>query len=282
MMLVKKLLEAGFDRAIVLSGEECGYPDYGSVIIALWGYEAEKCPAQDNAWIHPYYYASQRAYLAAKKAVEGVNGARLRDDIRVKPIFARLAGFSQGHNTLSYVEGLGSRFHVQVIATDEPVPVTHHLEEAPHAPACGECRLCMAACPTGAIDQQGFHRERCLRNWMMSGKPVPSEVREMGNRLIGCDDCQRCCPRNPEPTGESGEAVPLEALLSSVGETCAMLREKIGANLSISNRVLGQACLLAGCSGRTELLPLLESLAEHPSEVVREHAAWAMDQLRNA
>ena len=278
-MLTDRLLEAGFDRVIVLSGEDCGYPEYGSVIIALWGYQAEARPAEGEAWIHPYYDASQKAYLAAADIVKETVGAHLRDDIRVKPIFARLPGFSQGRNTLSYVEGLGSRFHVQVIATDEPLPATHRLEDEPHPLPCGDCRRCLDACPTQAIDEQGFHRERCLRNWMMSGKPIPSEARHMGNRLIGCDDCQRCCPRNPEPTGESGEPVPLEDLLTRTGDMCPALRQRIGANLSIPNRVLGQACLLAGCSGRQELRPALASLTAHPSEVVREHAGWALEQL---
>lgn len=281
-MLTDRLLEAGFERVIVLDGKACGYPEYGSILIALWGYEAKKQPADGEAWIHPYYFASQQAYLAAARAVEEMDGARLRDDIRVKPIFARLPGFSQGRNTLSYVEGLGSRFHVQVIATDEPLPSTHALEETPHPLPCGDCRRCLDACPTHAIDEEGFHRERCLRNWMMSGKPIPPEMRRMGNRLIGCDDCQRCCPRNPEPTGEPHEAVALNDLLTRTAETCATLRQGIGVNLSIPNRVLGQACLVAGCSGRRELLPALAELAEHPSEVVRAHAAWATEQLGGA
>lgn len=279
-MLVNRLLEAGFDRVVVLSGEECGYPEYGSVVIALWGYEAEAHPAKDDAWIHPYYDASQRAYLAARAVAGDEPGVQLRDDIRVKPIFARLPGFSQGYNTLSYAEGLGSRFHVQVLATANPLPATHALEDAPHPLHCGDCRRCIEACPTGAIGEDGFHRERCLRNWMMSGKPVPPEARMMGNRLIGCDDCQRCCPKNPEPTGEAKETVSLEELLMNPSEVCARLRERIGANLSIPNRVLGQACLMAGSSGRGDLRPALETLLEHPSETVRAHASWALEQIK--
>ena len=278
-MLTDKLIQAGFDRVVVLCGEDCGYPEYASVIIALWAYEAEKHPAADGAWIHPYYFASQKAYLAAQKAVEGMDGVSLRDDIRVKPIFARLPGFSQGRNTLSYVEGVGSRFHVQIMVSQKPIPATHHLESEPHPLPCGDCRRCLDACPTHAIGEDGFHRERCLRNWMMSGKPVPLEVRMMGNRLIGCDECQRCCPKNPEPAGESQAPVDLLDLLVRPRETSDILRERIGANLSIPNRVLGQACLMAGCAGRKDLLDALRPLTEHPSEAVRAHAAWAMEQL---
>ena len=279
-MLVNRLLEAGFDRVVVLCGADCGYPEHGSVVIALWSYEAEARPAEDEAWIHPYYDASQRAYLAARAVVQATEGVQLRDDIRIKPIFARLPGFSQGHNTLSYAEGCGSRFHVQIMATAEPLPPTHTLEDAPHPLHCGECRRCVEACPTGAIREDGFHRERCLRNWMMSGKPVPLEARAMGNRLIGCDDCQRCCPKNPEPMGEPRAPVLLRNLLEHPGDACAELRERIGANLSIPNRVLSQACLIAGSTGRKDLSPLLEVLTNHPSETVREHASWALKQMK--
>ena len=65
MDIVRELLDAGFDRVIVLDGIECGYPDVGSVLLALWPYEAEAAPYADDAWIHPYYYSSQRAYRMA-------------------------------------------------------------------------------------------------------------------------------------------------------------------------------------------------------------------------
>lgn len=39
-------------------------------------------------------------------------------------------------------------------------------EEHPHGLACGACRACLAAVLPGALDAEGFHREKCLRNWM--------------------------------------------------------------------------------------------------------------------
>lgn len=278
-MPVQKLLDAGFARVIVLDGAECGEPGAGSVLLALWAYEAEREPQAGEAWIHPYYFASQQAYEAAA-AIAGElapQGVALRDDIRLKPIFARLPGFTQGRNTLSYAEGFGSRFHVQTLTTAEALPPTCHLEASTHLLHCGECRRCEQACPTNALEGGVFHRERCIRSWQMSGKPVPEAVRErMGNRLIGCDECQRVCPHNPPPTGDAGENVPLEWLLTEPKTAAVALRPRIGVNLNIPNRVLSQACLMAGCSGRRELAEALRKLAEHPSPTVAEHAKWAM------
>lgn len=283
MYSVQRLLSAGFDRVIVLNGAECGVPEAGSILLALWAYEAEAVPASSGAWIHPYYFASQRAYTAASAiAAEcASHGLALRDDIRVKPIFARLPGFSQGRNTLSYVEGFGSRFHVQIFTLTPAIPPTHHLTEEPHPLHCGNCRKCVAACPTNALEDGLFHRERCLRNWQLGGQPLPEALRSaMGNRLIGCDVCQQVCPHNPKPEGEAHEPVSLETLLSTPKQAAQTLKSAIGANLAIPNRVLAQALIIAGNSGRIDLLEQVEKLRDHSSPLVSEHAEWAAAQIR--
>lgn len=283
MDIPQRLLEAGFSRIVVLNGLECG-EETNTVLLALWRYDAEEEPASGEAWIHPYYFASQKAYMAASALVKEAQTDGiplvLRDDIRVKPIFARLPGFSQGRNTLSYAEGMGSRFHVQIMTLDQPLVPTHHLELAPHGLHCGNCRLCLEKCPAKALDDDGFHRERCLRNWMMPGKSVPEPVRKaMGCRLIGCDTCQRCCPYNAPPKGDGHESIPMRLILTEPRAAATALKDQIGANLAIPNRMLSQVCIMAGSTGRTDLLPELQRLANHPSATVREHAAWAVRRI---
>lgn len=286
MYMLSRLLEAGFSRVMVLDGAECD-TDAQTLVLALWVYQVEKKPAQEGAWIHPYYPASHKAYKAARAVAEeatlaGVPTA-VRDDIRLKPIFARLPGLTQGRNTLSYLEGVGSRFHAKLFAVDAPMAPTIHLAEKSHTRHCGDCTRCMDACPTGAITPDGFVVERCLRYWMLLGKPTPEPLRRaMGNRLIGCDQCQRCCPHNPPPTGENGESVSLLQLLTEPKQTAATLRDVIGANLSLPNRLLAQACLVAGNSANIDVLETIRRLEDHPSPVVREHAAWAAKRLGTA
>ncbi len=284
MNIVQELLDAGFGRVIVLDGAECGHPEAGSVLLALWPYRAEKEPYADDGWIHPYYYASQRAYRAADDIAKAHadEGVAWREDILLKPIFARLPGFHQGRNTISYTEEYGSRFHVQMLTLAQAIPPTHRLEPEKHALHCGDCRRCEAACPTNALEGGVFHRERCLRNWQVSGQIYPEEIRRrMGNRLIGCDECQRCCPHNPVPTGEYAVIpVTLEEILNSPKSAAVELRKYIGATITMFNRLLGGACIVAGCTGRTDLLPRLEELTESPSEAVANHAKWAVEQIR--
>ncbi len=290
MDLIRMLTEAGFARVIILDGPECGHAEVGSVILALWAYEAEAHPSDHGAWIHPYYFASQQAYDAAEAIVKAnpEAGLALRDDdLLVKPLFARLPGFRQGRNTLSYVEGLGSRFHVQIMTSAAPLPSTHRLALQKHDLQCGSCQACVRACPTNALEGGVFHRERCIRNWQMSGQPIPEEIRHcMSNTLVGCDICQRVCPHNAPPKGEQLPVLDLRQVLTAHKDVAHGLRRTIGVNLAYGNRVLAQGCLIAGCCHRKDLLPELDrileaqAVLEHPSTAVVEHALWAIEQIR--
>lgn len=284
MNIRDRLYAAGFDRVVALDANEAAAAPEGTLLLAFKAYQAEKKPSAEGAWIHPYYDASQTAYHAAKQCVEDAANAgescALRDDILVKPIFARMPGFTQGRNTLTYAPEYGSRFHVQIILTEESCVPDIHLEANAHPLHCGDCRRCMDACPTHAIDENGYHRERCLRHWMMNGQPVPEAYRSvMGNRLLGCDECQRCCPHNPLAQGKSNPSVDLSSLLCDVKNTAAMLKERIGTNVAVPNRLLAQACLLAGAQQRYDCLDRINELCSHPSPLVREHAAWAAEVI---
>src|SRR5690606_16552087 len=63
---------------------------------------------------------------------------------------------------------------------------------------CGDCTICMDACPTGALVGPGqLHAGKCLSFITQTKSVVPDEFRkEMGNRLYGCDTCQVVCPKN--------------------------------------------------------------------------------------
>ena len=283
MDIVKELLDAGFGRVVVLDGAECGERDVGSLILALWPYEAEKTPMTGEVWVHPYYFASQAAYVAADAIAKAhaAEGVIWREDIRLKPIFARLPGFAQGRNTISSVDGYGSRFHVQMLTVTPGIPATHHLEREPHALRCGDCHLCENACPTNALEGGVFHRERCLRNWQVGGPAYPETVRErMGKRLIGCDECQHCCPHNPAPVGENAPMpVSLDEILRNPKEAAIELRKYIGATVSMHNRVLAGACVVAGCTNRRDMIPHLWRHAGSSSAAVAEHARWALTRM---
>jgi len=73
--------------------------------------------------------------------------------------------------------------------------------------------------------------------------------------------------------------VSLEEILNHPKETAIKLRKYIGATITMFNRLLGGACIVAGCTGRADLIPRLQELAMSPSHAVSEHARWALMKL---
>ena len=111
----------------------------------------------------------------------------------------------------------------------------------------------------------------------------------MGNRIYGCDDCQLICPwnkfaqRSPLPdfdprAGLSGQQ--LAALFAWSEEEFLRRTEggpirRIGHERWLRNVAvaLGNAWRATGDEG---LRQALQSRAEDPSALVREHVAWAL------
>ena len=106
-------------------------------------------------------------------------------------------GFTGRNNTL-IIPGKGSFFFLGGIVTtldlhpDEPCRLT-----------CGDCKACERACPGGALkDGMPVDASRCLSCLTIEHRgPLPQwVVVALGNRVYGCDECQRVCPHNSNAT----------------------------------------------------------------------------------
>lgn len=102
----------------------------------------------------------------------------------------------QGRNTMVIRPGLGSYFFLAVVYT------TLELEfDTPVSTNCGTCRLCLDACPTQALLEDGsMDATRCISYLTIEQKePVSAaQLEDLHGWIFGCDICQEVCPFNKD------------------------------------------------------------------------------------
>jgi epoxyqueuosine reductase len=101
----------------------------------------------------------------------------------------------QGKHSVVINPKIGSFFFIGVlivnIELDYDKPVTKRY--------CGNCRLCIDHCPTGAINENyTIDTRKCISNLTIENRgPIPEElIPKIGGRIYGCDKCQEVCPWN--------------------------------------------------------------------------------------
>ncbi|HEY1606314.1 MAG TPA: tRNA epoxyqueuosine(34) reductase QueG [Allosphingosinicella sp.] len=163
---------------------------------------------------------------------------------------------------------------------------------APHPAHCGSCAACLAACPTDAFPAPfRLDARRCISYLTIEHKgPIPEEFRAaIGNRIYGCDDCLAVCPWNRfADAARANQAflpraeLAAPALADLLALDDAAFRT-IFAGSPIKrigrNRMVRNAAIAAGNSGRSELVPVLERLTRDEDAVVAEAAEWALRRL---
>lgn len=95
-----------------------------------------------------------------------------------------------GKNTLLVNERLGSFFVLGEIITDLAVE-----PDVPREGSCGECRLCMDACPTSALIAPRVMDSRLCLSYLTIEAPRGAGSRGASTGH-GCDICQEACPYN--------------------------------------------------------------------------------------
>jgi epoxyqueuosine reductase len=109
--------------------------------------------------------------------------------------FAQRAGLGFfGKNTNIITRNFGSWVFLACLITNLELD-----QDAPHAGSCGSCRICLDACPTGALlGNYTLDATRCISYLTIESKdPVPERLRAgVGEWAFGCDICQDVCPYN--------------------------------------------------------------------------------------
>ena len=242
-------------------------PGAKSVLVLAYPYR----PYRENpgeAEADAYYVEGNRAHENALRLAERLRergvAAQMTASLRVKPLAARAGLGRQGRNTLIAVDEFGTRVSLQTIVTDLE-PDAGQDDEIGLDERCLTCRACVDACPTGALRGDGtLDIDRCVRA-QPENQPLREDLsRFAGASLLGCDLCQRVCPRNAAvdktdlPDGLRA-CLRLDRLLA--GDYKGLI-PYLGKNNARRLRLMNRAALAAANRERTDLLPLLEKLTE--------------------
>ncbi|NNE37850.1 MAG: tRNA epoxyqueuosine(34) reductase QueG [Gammaproteobacteria bacterium] len=181
----------------------------------------------------------------------------------------------------------GSWFFLGELYTDLPLPIDESFDKA----HCGSCDACMTVCPTQAIiAPYQVDARRCISYLTIELRgSIPVEFRPlMGNRIYGCDDCQLICPWNrfAKNTEEQdfrarhGLDAPQLLELFQWNEDEFLKRTEGSAIRRIGYEcwLRNIAVALGNAPTTPETVNALRSRLEHPSELVREHVQWAIEQ----
>jgi epoxyqueuosine reductase len=190
-----------------------------------------------------------------------------------------------GKNTMLITRRHGSWVVLGTLVTDAELEPTPPLDLD-----CGDCRLCIDACPTGALDEPWtLDATRCLSYWTQASEPPPPEYREhFGAQVYGCDICQDVCPWNRGvEKRRSGEALPPGAtphlsLVDWLRSDPDELRRRF-ARLYVprndGRRLQLNALVAAGNVGSEDEQGEIEAYLNDADEMTRDVAAWALERL---
>jgi epoxyqueuosine reductase len=190
-----------------------------------------------------------------------------------------------GKNTMLITRTHGSWVVLGTLVTDVEIEATPPLELD-----CGSCRLCIDACPTGALDEPGvLDSQACLAYWTQAPRSIPEPYREeLGESVYGCDVCQDVCPWNRgvekrrHGTPLPDDATPTVSLLDWLrrdGQELVHEFDRLYVPKNDARWLRRNALVALGNTGDVEDATSVEPYLDAADDVLRETAAWAKARI---
>jgi len=234
----------------------------------------------------------KRLQQLAERIQQEIGPMGYRAFVDSAPVLEKAAGQQAGlgwigKNTLLLNRKAGSWFFLGELFVDIPLPVdTAHSDEH-----CGSCTACLDICPTAAfVGPYILDARRCISYLTIELKgSIPLELRPLiGNRVFGCDDCQLVCPWNrfAKPTSQTDflprhglDNTDLASLFRWTEEE--FLTRTEGSPIRRTGYIGWSRNLAVGLGNAPGTIAVIEALQlrrNDPSELVREHVAWALQR----
>ncbi|GCE48630.1 epoxyqueuosine reductase [Thermosporothrix hazakensis] len=218
-----------------------------------------------------------------------------------------------GKNTNILTHGWGSWLFLAEIVTNLPL-----TPDEPLKANCGNCEICLHACPTGALpNPYELDNTRCISFLTIELRgSIPLELRPlMGTWIFGCDICQEVCPVNKVAERRLGvrqegqkQMIAVDSITRrksgpfqphqeyrvrpAVGSTPELLpllelseeefRERFRRSpIRRTKRrgLLRNVCVALGNIRDPQAVPALIKALHDDDPLIRGHAAWALGQI---
>ncbi|MBP1764803.1 MAG: hypothetical protein H6Q65_1861 [Firmicutes bacterium] len=274
-------------------------PEAKSIICLVYDYSDIAYPPKLTASVGRAYLS--RTYLPLSNSLHGArislfesflreNGCKIGAlELPDRWSCARAGIITFGCNNFAYAEGCGSFIILKTILVDTELEYDPPTIKRPCPP---NCRLCIDACPTGALTEPGkLIPQKCLGFNHWRAKFVPEEIRKAnGTRIHGCDICQEVCPRNKKTLANATRTDPFLELLEKEFDLEKVLLmddayyhrviHPIMYNYIRNQEIFQRNAAIALGNTRDERhVPALATALEQCKPIVREYAAWALGYI---
>ena len=244
------------------------------------------------AWGDDYHKVMERRAKGLMGDLQALGGTSARFYVDYGPMpdraVAQRAGIGWfGKNTNLLSPGVGSFTLLAEILTNLDLEPDEPLRKN-----CGQCTLCIPACPTGAIPAPYvIDNTRCISYHTIENRgPIPEDLRPlMGDWVFGCDICQDVCPVNERAEADGDPAFAAEAVERQRPDLVEILRmteesfQRAFQGSAVRRAKLAglqrNACIALGNSGEATAIPALAGAMANGSPLVRGHAAWALGRI---
>lgn len=200
-----------------------------------------------------------------------------------------------GKNGSLITDAHGSWVFLGTLATEAVIEATPRKVDAEGRAVasldeCGDCDLCLVACPTGAlVAPYELDSKKCLSYITQAKGMVPQAYRKaLGRRMWGCDTCQTVCPKNTfSLVGTDPSIVPDADLsfpdpIAVLNMTGRQFRRVFGhtaaawRGFSVWKR---NALIALGNMRDREAFPTIVACLKDARPEIRASAAWALRRI---
>ncbi len=242
-----------------------------------------------SSWGKDYHYVLKEKMERLIEEIKKIKNFDYRYFVDTGPLIDREIAYKSGigyygKNCSIINEKYGSFIFIGYILTNLDIDIDYiKVDEG-----CGECDLCLRACPTGALEgPYRLNPKKCISYLTQTKEKIPYELRsKMGIKIYGCDTCQMVCPKNKNIVkGKSKEFVPqntkgyidIEEILKLSNR---QFKEKYGSMAGSwrgKNILKRNGIIALGNMKQKEHIDVLKYLLkEESSHMIKESAAWAI------